>query len=240
MIMINIERHGKYVDMSQQSQYSIRKLFEAYIYYRQQGASPEFALGALKQLRPVISDEERNSIIDYIRRWESGDGKSYPPRQDANITPWSPEITASKPSATPPNQATTKGTRQLSAERLGNQVPTGAIVAISVVVKGHEQQPVVVNVSKQQQLVMGRSSADSVLLPDIDLARLGAEEAGVSRVHATLVVNNGVVTITDMNSSNHTFLNGERVYPEEVRVVPEGAELRLGRLYMLVHFRRLS
>jgi pSer/pThr/pTyr-binding forkhead associated (FHA) protein len=52
------------------------------------------------------------------------------------------------------------------------------------------------------------------------------------------------VVIVDLDSVNHTYINGQRLHPKEVRVLRDGDELRLGKLSIKVTFkhpiRRLS
>jgi S-DNA-T family DNA segregation ATPase FtsK/SpoIIIE len=52
------------------------------------------------------------------------------------------------------------------------------------------------------------------------------DDKSVSRQHALLTVNNGLVTLQDLDSRNHTFLNGTQV-GQEVEV-PLGAVIRFG------------
>jgi len=42
----------------------------------------------------------------------------------------------------------------------------------------------------------------------------------------------------DLGSANGSFLNGQRLYPNEKRIVRDSDELRLGRLVMRVRFAR--
>lgn len=84
------------------------------------------------------------------------------------------------------------------------------------------------------EVTMGRSSSSAEV--DVDLNPYGASEKGVSRRHAKLKRQNDTVTVTDLGSSNHTFINGQRIVPEEIRILRDGDELRLGRLIMNVNF----
>lgn len=90
---------------------------------------------------------------------------------------------------------------------------------------------------RKDEMVIGRSSPDSVMLPDIDLAQYDAEVMGVSRLHAGLRRHGDTLVITDMGSLNHTYLNGQRLHPHEVRVLHDGDEIRFGQLPVRVHFR---
>ncbi len=61
-------------------------------------------------------------------------------------------------------------------------------------------------------------------------ADLTLEEASVSRVHARIIRENGMVYLEDLNSTNGTFKNGLRLQPYEKRRLDEGDEIRCGRV----------
>jgi pSer/pThr/pTyr-binding forkhead associated (FHA) protein len=88
----------------------------------------------------------------------------------------------------------------------------------------------------EHDIVIGRSTSTSAISPDIDLAHYDAEELGVSRLHVTIKRSDKSLTITDMNSSNKTYLNGQVLHSNEVRVLSDNDEIRLGRLYLRVRF----
>lgn len=212
-----------------QPEITVKQLFDAFVYYRQQGASPDYSLSELRKLRPVISPQERNELVSYVRTWEMSEGQNFPPDPAADLHPWSPD-------ATLPSHIK-KGTKQLTTDTL-KEFGTGTIHAIIFIVKGYEHAPITVDITDKTELILGRAHDDGVLLPDIDLTGYGAEDMGVSRVHATIRYHNNVVTISDMGSVNHTYLNGVMLHPQEVRVVPEGTEIRLGNLYMRPTYQR--
>lgn len=88
------------------------------------------------------------------------------------------------------------------------------------------------------EIVIGRSTSDSALRPDVDLASYRGEDMGVSRLHATLKRQENTVSITDLGSLNHTYINGQLLHPQEVRVLYDGDEVRLGRLAIQVKFKQ--
>lgn len=91
---------------------------------------------------------------------------------------------------------------------------------------------------RPEEMVIGRTSADSVVLPDIDLAPYKADELGMSRLHAGLRRQGNTLLLADMGSVNHTYLNGQRMHPHEVRVLSDGDEIRFGQLPVQVFFRK--
>ena len=52
----------------------------------------------------------------------------------------------------------------------------------------------------------------------------------VSRVHARLNCEMGVFTIEDLNSTNGTFVNDERLKPHEIKEIEKGDVIKLADL----------
>ncbi len=94
-----------------------------------------------------------------------------------------------------------------------------------------------IEVPQQPELIIGRSAPDSAMRPDIDLAAYNAEALGVSRLHAALKRQEHTISITDLDSKNYTYINGQRLHSHEVRVLRDGDEVRLGKLIMKVGFK---
>jgi hypothetical protein len=92
--------------------------------------------------------------------------------------------------------------------------------------------------TRTQELVLGRSTQNSVMYPDVDLTRVNAEELGVSRLHLSLAYDSesNTIQISDLGSSNGTFVNGQKLHPKEVRILRHGDDLRLARLPMRVQY----
>jgi hypothetical protein len=88
------------------------------------------------------------------------------------------------------------------------------------------------------EMIVGRRSPDSVMIPDVDLSPYNADLKGVSRLHAGLRRHGQTVVITDMGSLNHTYVNEQRLHPHEVRVLHDRDEIRFGQLAMQVQFYR--
>ncbi len=247
--------------MSEKPEHSIQNLFETFVYLRRQGASPDYALEELKKLRPTIAPDERKELAQMIRQWEKTEGIRHLPNPDAKIAPvtlvpaeesQSPtENQLTCPECKTPNPTdarycyacgtllTRAGTKQLpmsEADAMGTTF--GSLSSLIFLVRNFEDTPIRVKVKELQELIIGRTASDSVIVPDIDLTKYEAQKLGVSRVHATLKRKDGVITISDMGSVNRTFINGDRVFPQEIRVLRDGDELRMGRLVMRVSFQR--
>ncbi len=243
--------------MSNLPEYSVRDLFEVFVYLRRQGATPDYALQELKQLRPTISGHERDELSGLIRQWEKAEGVRHLPNPHAQIQSPPPAMAAPVadsvvqcPECGTPNPGdarycyscgtllTRTGTQQLYVDDDGADTTFGNLSSLVFTVRGFEDAPISVDMEDFQEIIIGRTASDSVIVPDIDLTNYGASKLGVSRVHATLKRKDGVVTISDMGSVNNTYLNGERIFPQEIRVMRDGDEIRLGRLVMQVSFQR--
>ncbi|MGB1287478.1 MAG: FHA domain-containing protein, partial [Aggregatilineales bacterium] len=91
---------------------------------------------------------------------------------------------------------------------------------------------------RSHELVVGRSTDNSAMTPDIDLANANGAEKGVSRLHLSLKyeTSDNAIQIYDLGSSNGSFVNGQKLHPKELRVLRSGDDLRLGRLVVRVRF----
>lgn len=94
-----------------------------------------------------------------------------------------------------------------------------------------------VTVEPAQRVIFGRSDDNSTVKPDVDFASYGAIEKGVSRQHAALEVNEDTLMLLDVGSSNGTYLNGQRLLPNQPRVLRDGDEVRLGKLVAHIYFK---
>lgn len=72
--------------------------------------------------------------------------------------------------------------------------------------------------------------------PDVDLEPYSALEKGVSRRHLLLSRDQDTVMVTDLNSANRTYLNGQLLLANEPRILRDNDELRLGHLVIRVTF----
>lgn len=82
--------------------------------------------------------------------------------------------------------------------------------------------------------IIGRSDEKKLHIPDIDLSDYDGLKKGVSRRHAVLVRYEGLAHIIDLNSSNGTFVNGERLQPDTPYPLEQGDEVRFGSLLVQV------
>ncbi len=86
-------------------------------------------------------------------------------------------------------------------------------------------------------LTLGRKSDAGKV--DIDLTPFGGHQRGVSRLHARLHIEKNELYITDLNSSNGTFLDGQRLRPyQPYQVTRRYSLLVLGSLSVQLSYRK--
>ncbi len=88
-----------------------------------------------------------------------------------------------------------------------------------------------------ERWTLGRTVSGQPVLPDVDLNPYGAYEMGVSRLHATLHLSpQGLLTITDMGSSNGTQVDGVQIPPHKPYPLRDGSVIVLGKMLLRVRF----
>lgn len=88
------------------------------------------------------------------------------------------------------------------------------------------------DLSSKDTITIGREDAVSNIYPDVDLTPHGGEEGGVSRLHARIFVENGQYMLEDLNSTNFTFLNRQRLLAKTPTQMHDNDEVRLGRVLL--------
>ncbi len=87
----------------------------------------------------------------------------------------------------------------------------------------------------KSEFVIGREDPVSNIFPEIDLTPYGGETGGVSRQHARIVRTGNQWSIIDLNSTNHTRVNGQRIEPQTPTPISDGTKLQFGRLVVTFH-----
>lgn len=90
---------------------------------------------------------------------------------------------------------------------------------------------------ENMSLTLGRADLNARSQPDVDLTPYGALDRGVSRYHVRLHIEGEHLYVTDLGSTNGTFLAGKRLEPETPTLLRKGDELLLGRLAVQILFR---
>ncbi|MGQ9611333.1 FHA domain-containing protein, partial [Chloroflexus sp.] len=87
----------------------------------------------------------------------------------------------------------------------------------------------------RSEYIIGREDPVSNIFPEIDLTPYGGELGGVSRQHAKIVHIGNQWSIVDLNSTNHTRVNGQRIEPQMPTPISDGTKLQFGRLVATFH-----
>ena len=96
-------------------------------------------------------------------------------------------------------------------------------------------EPIVIKPGRE--VIIGRMDPATGTAPDLDLTPYGALEKGVSRIHAAIRRGEDTLTLVDLGSVNGTHLNGQRLIPNQPRVLRDGDEIRLGKMVIHIYFK---
>lgn len=116
-------------------------------------------------------------------------------------------------------------------ESQGNGTP---MIGLALAISDEGQ---VLPLSGKDEYTIGRFANDQTVCPDVDLSSFFAYEKGVSRLHISVKISGGTVTVTDLGSINGTYLNGNRILPYQAYPLAHGDTLTLGKLKMQVLIR---
>jgi hypothetical protein len=82
------------------------------------------------------------------------------------------------------------------------------------------------------QAIIGRGDPVSNFFPEIDLNPYGAIDNGVGRRHIRLFVQGGQVQIEDMDSTNGTLLNSQKLTARQPQPLRDGDQISVGKLLL--------
>jgi hypothetical protein len=97
-----------------------------------------------------------------------------------------------------------------------------------------EDEPIILE--DIQEIVLGRPVVEMPGERSFDLTDYGAMTLGVSRRHAQISYANGTFTVTDLDSTNGTSLNGRFLPPSYSQRLRPFDQLTLGQLRLTVYF----
>jgi uncharacterized protein (UPF0212 family) len=86
----------------------------------------------------------------------------------------------------------------------------------------------------QDEILIGREDPVSGIFPDVDLTPHGGEAGGVSRRHARLHKIGDEYFVEDLDSTNFSFLNKQKLAPKTKQPVNDGDEIRCGRVALIL------
>jgi hypothetical protein len=102
---------------------------------------------------------------------------------------------------------------------------------VALVVRGHSD-PILVH---GRDLILGRYDPGSNI-PTVDLTPYNAGALGVSRRHARLIAQDEFYLIEDLNSTNGTWVNQQRLPAGKQHGLQNGDLIQLGQLVLRVYF----
>jgi pSer/pThr/pTyr-binding forkhead associated (FHA) protein len=82
------------------------------------------------------------------------------------------------------------------------------------------------------EALIGREDPISGIFPQVDLTPHGGEAGGVSRRHAKISLRGSQWVIEDLNSTNFTFVNNQKVKPGTPQTLNNGDQIRMGRVVL--------
>jgi hypothetical protein len=111
------------------------------------------------------------------------------------------------------------------------EIPSKGIVLINL------ENGQMITTQVERAFVLGRASAEIKTSETlVDLTQFGALELGISRVHAMIRLSKGGYQLIDLESSNGTWLENQRLVPKEPYPLESGNRIRVGRLNLLVFY----
>lgn len=94
--------------------------------------------------------------------------------------------------------------------------------------------------SASREILVGRLDAAHGIFPELDMTADGGLEQGVSRRHARIYSREGTCFVEDLDSTNGTFLNGERITPYLPYAFHDGDALTFGTMRLEVHIHTIE
>lgn len=84
--------------------------------------------------------------------------------------------------------------------------------------------------------IVGREDPINNIFPDIDLTDYGGDEGGVSRQHARITLQGNQYYLTDLQSTNSTYINQKRLQPNLPTLLHRGDTIRFGRTTVIFNY----
>lgn len=111
------------------------------------------------------------------------------------------------------------------------EIPSKGIVLINL------ENGQMITTQEKRAFILGRASAEIKTDESlVDLNQFGALELGISRVHAMIRRSKDGYQLIDLESSNGTWLENQRLVPKQPYPLESGNRIRFGRLNILVFY----
>jgi FHA domain-containing protein/double zinc ribbon protein len=159
---------------------------------------------------------------------------AYPAPQPANLGPPPSQPVSAPPPwpASPPPIATTVPQPAVQPSPPPSAMPASARTVLAPAQLIVAASGAALPLPSGPQAVVGRSDPVSNFYPDIDLSPYGALDNGVGRRHLRLFVQNGQALIEDLDSTNGTTLNGQKLAPRQPQPLRDGDQILVGKLLL--------
>jgi hypothetical protein len=118
--------------------------------------------------------------------------------------------------------------RHLAPPRSGAK-PARVVVRLILTESGY-----IFELAGKTEYLLGRRDSQAGLTPDVDLTDWNGAASGVSRKHAILHVDDGVVCIEDLGSRNETVRNNTRLLSGKLYPLSNGDTIQLGVISLAV------
>jgi hypothetical protein len=212
----------------------LQKHFSNFVQLRKSNYSPEEAWRVVQEQAKDLPSQLKRHLATLVQSWEARAGQQYRADNDPDMTHMTGSLGRIKPLPS------------MSRRKIGTQTSEFGTVppdvskyfgknTILLIYLPTTKDPMRVQIPLRDEVIIGRSAPDSILIPDIDMSDLG-EQYGVSRVHASLKRKDDTLLITDLGSRNHTFVNDDQLRANEIRALRSGDELRFGNLVTRIRF----
>ncbi len=176
------------------------------------------------------------SYIEQVGEIEESSPQTAEPNAEAGYLGAEPE--QSYPSYSPEGE-TQESTGEATSDTpvsVGSAAPTNgateSAMARLVIISSGAELPL----PDQEEITVGREDPSSGIFPEVDLTPYGGEEGGVSRRHARLLHINGDYFVEDLQATNFTKLDGQRLTAHTRERLEDGARIDFGRVATI--FRR--
>jgi pSer/pThr/pTyr-binding forkhead associated (FHA) protein len=182
--------------------------------------TPAGVLQSLDEARAALAKAQ--SDLQALGGETSGTAQSQP----ATPTP-AATTTATEPAA--PSEPAAASAATTAPEAVAAPAPAGPRLTVD------ESGVDIALPADKSEYVIGREDPISGIFPEVDLTPYGGENGGVSRQHARLSRSGSQWMLTDLNSTNHTRVDGARLEPNTPTEVKDGSKLQFGRLALTFH-----
>ncbi len=127
--------------------------------------------------------------------------------------------------------------RQLAGEKA---IDDALLPESGIAVYTYKEPKVLIAVQESTEFILGRKTGKTGSLSEsalIDLGPFNGFELGTSRRHALISLKGTGYTIADLESTNGTWLNGERLVPNHSYELKNGSLVRVGKMLLYLVFR---